>query len=89
MASEFVIPYSQNEKNDAEAICEAVTRPKTRFVSLKSEEQQAVLCLHRLHSGLIKDRTARLSRIRGLLQEFGIVVPKDRYRRVADEQIID
>ena len=51
MASKFVIPYRQNEKNnanDAEAICEAVTRPKTRFVSIKSEEQQAVLCLHRI-----------------------------------------
>ena len=48
MASKFVIPYRQNEKNDAndaEAICEAATRPKTRFVSIKSEEQQAVLCL--------------------------------------------
>lgn len=47
MAPKFVIPYRQNQKNDAndaEAICEAVTRPKTRFVSLKSEEQQAVLC---------------------------------------------
>ena len=60
MACKFVIPYRQNEKNDAndaEAICEAVTRPKTRFVSIKSEEQQAVLCLHRIRQGAIKDRT--------------------------------
>jgi transposase len=82
MASKFVIPYRQNEKNDsndAEAICEAVSRPKTRFVSIKSEEQQAVLCLHRFRQGLIKDRTALINRLRGLLSEFGIVMPKGRY----------
>ena len=82
MASKFVIPYRQNEKNDAndaEAICEAATRPKTRFVSIKSEEQQAVLCLHRIRQGLIKDRTARINRLRGLLAEFGLIMPKGRY----------
>jgi transposase len=82
MASKFVIPYRQNEKNDAndaEAICEAATRPKTRFVSIKSEEQQAVLCLHRIRQGAIKDRTARINRLRGLLAEFGITMPKGRY----------
>jgi len=82
MASKFVIPYRQNEKNDAndaEAICEAATRPKTRFVSIKSEEQQAVLCLHRVRQGAIKDRTARINRLRGLLSEFGIIMPKGRY----------
>ncbi len=82
MVSKFVIPYRQNEKNDAndaEAICEAATRPKTRFVSIKSEEQQAVLCLHRIRQGAIKDRTARINRLRGLLSEFGIIMPKGRY----------
>ena len=82
MASKFVIPYRQNEKNDAndaEAICEAATRPKTRFVSIKSEEQQAVLCLHRIRQGAIKDRTARINRLRGLLAEFGITMPIGRY----------
>ena len=82
MASKFVIPYRQNEKNDAndaEAICEAATRPKTRFVSIKSEEQQAVLCLHRIRQRLIKDRTARINRLRGLLSEFGIVISQGRY----------
>jgi len=82
MASKFVIPYRQNEKNDAndaEAICEAATRPKTRFVSIKSEEQQAVLCLHRIRQGAIKDRTARINRLRGLLAEFGIIMPVGRY----------
>ena len=82
MASKFVIPYRQNEKNntnDAEAICEAATRPKTPFVSIKSEEQQAVLCLHRIRQGAIKDRTARKNRLRGLLAELGIIMPKGRY----------
>jgi transposase len=82
MASKFVIPYRQNEKNDAndaEAICEAASRPKTRFVSIKSEEQQAVLCLHRIRQGAIKDRTARINRLRGLLSEFGIIMPKGRH----------
>lgn len=82
MASKFVIPYRQNEKNDAndaEAICEAATRPKTRFVSIKSEEQQAVLSLHRIRQGLIKGRTARINRLRGLLAEFGLIMPKGRY----------
>jgi transposase len=67
MVSKFVIPYQQNEKNDennAEAIGEAATRPKTRFVSVKSEEQQALMCLHRIRQGTIKDRAARINRLR-------------------------
>jgi len=82
MASKFVIPYRQNEKNDAndaEAICEAVTRPKTRFVSIKSEEQQAVLCLNRIRQGTIKYRTVCMNYLRGLLAEFGIIMPKGQY----------
>jgi transposase len=66
MVSKFVIPYQQNEKNDknnAEAIGEAATRPKTRFVSVKSEEQQALMCLHRIRQGTIKDRAARINRL--------------------------
>lgn len=82
MASKFVIPYRQNEKNDAndaEAICEAVSRPKTRFVAIKSAEQQAVLTLHRIRHGLIKNRTATINQLRGLLSEFGIIIPQGRY----------
>ncbi|MGD8123176.1 IS110 family transposase, partial [Vibrio sp. TRT 2004] len=82
MASKFVIPYRQSEKNDAndaEAICEAVSRPKTRFVSVKSEEQQAVLCLHRIRHSLVKNRTATINQLRGLLSEFGIIIPQGRY----------
>lgn len=68
----------QNEKNDvndAEAICETVTRAKTRFLSIKSEEQQAVLCLHHIRQGQIKDRTVMINRLRRLLSEFGIIIP--------------
>ena len=82
MAPKFVIPYPQNEKNDAndaEAICEAVGRPKTRFVSIKSPEQQAVLCLHRIRQGVIKSRTATINQLRGLLSEFGIVISQGRF----------
>jgi transposase len=82
MASKFVIPYRQSEKNDAndaEAICEAVSRPKTRFVSVKSEEQQAVLCLHRIRHSLVKNRTATINQLRGLLSDFGIIIPQGRY----------
>jgi len=81
MSAKFVIPYRKNQKNDsndAEAICEAVTRPNMRFVTIKSPEQQAILCLHRLRSGLIKDRTAQLNRLRGLLAEFGFSVRQGR-----------
>jgi transposase len=73
----FVTPYrkgSKNDGNDAEAICEAVTRPNMRFVPIKSIEQQAVLTLHRVREGFVEERTATIQRIRGLLGEFGIVL---------------
>jgi transposase len=82
MAPRFVVPYrkgSKNDGNDAEAICEAVARPGMRFVPIKSAEQQAVLCLHRVRQGLIKERTAAINQLRGLLAEFGLVMPKGRY----------
>src|ERR1700730_9701177 len=77
MAAEFVAPYRQggkNDANDAEAICEAVARPKTRFVSIKSAEQQAVIAVHRLRQGLVEERTALANRLRGLLSEYGVVI---------------
>jgi transposase len=77
ISPQFVKPYvkgNKNDANDAEAICEAVSRPAMRFVPLKSVDQQAVQMLHRIRSGLIKDRTALANRIRGLLGEYGIVV---------------
>jgi transposase len=79
MAPRFVAPYRKNGKNDgndAEAICEAVSRPSMRFVPIKSLEQQAVLCLHRVRQGFIEERTATINRLRGLLAEFGIVLPQ-------------
>src|SRR5271169_2119970 len=79
MAAQFVIPYrkrSKNDANDAEAICEAVGRPNMRFVAIKSEEQQSVLMVHRARTLVMANRTAQVNQIRGLLGEFGIVVPK-------------
>jgi transposase len=82
MAPRFVAPYrkgGKNDGNDAEAICEAVSRPGMRFVPVKSDEQQAILCLHRTRQGLIKERTALINQLRGLLSEFGLIMPKGRY----------
>jgi len=79
MAPQFVKPYVKTNKNDvadAEAICEAVSRPNMRFVPIKSIEQQAVLSLHRVRQGFVKARTAQANQIRGLLGEFGLVIPK-------------
>jgi len=79
MAPQFVKPYVKTNKNDAadaEAICEAVTRPNMRFVPIKNIEQQAVLALHRVRQGFVKARTAQANQIRGLLSEFGLIVPQ-------------
>src|SRR6266849_1068917 len=78
MAPVFVAPYrksGKNDGNDAEAICEAVSRPNMRFVPVKSAEQQAILALHRVRQGWIGERTATINRIRALLTEFGVVLP--------------
>lgn len=83
MAPKFVIPYrkgGKNDNNDAAAICEAVARPDMRFVPIKSAEQQAVLSLHRVRHGLIRQRTGLINQLRGLLSEFGLVMPKGRYQ---------
>ena len=79
MAPQFVKPYVKTNKNDAadaEAICEAVARPNMRFVAVKNVEQQAVLALHRVRQGFVKARTAQGNQIRGLLAEFGLIVPQ-------------
>ena len=78
MAPQFVKPYVKANKTDAadaEAICEAVTRPSMRFVPIKNSEQQAVLSLHRARQGFVKERTAQANQIRGLLTEYGIILP--------------
>jgi len=79
MAPQFVKPYVKTNKNDtadAEAICEAVGRPNMRFVPMKNIEQQAVLSLHRARQGFVKARTAQANQIRGLLAEYGLVIPQ-------------
>lgn len=71
--------YVKSQKNDAadaEAICEAVSRPNMRFVAPKTIEQQSLMALHTARAGFIKARTALSNQIRGLLAEFGVVIPK-------------
>jgi transposase len=78
IAAEFVKPFrksGKNDANDAEAICTAARQPNMRFVAIKSVEQQAALCVHRLRQGLVEERTALINRLRGLLTEFGVVAP--------------
>jgi transposase len=78
MAPQFVKPYSKSQKNDAndaEAICEAVTRPHMRFVPQKSVEQQVLQCLHRVRGRLVACRTQLINQTRGLLAEYRIVMP--------------
>jgi transposase len=77
ISPQFVKPYvkgNKNDANDAEAICEAVGRFNMRFVPIKSIEQQDLQMLHRVRSGLVKERTVLANRIRGLLSEYGIIV---------------
>ena len=75
----YVKPYVKSNKNDradAEAICEALTRPGMRFVTPKTVAQQDMQALHRIRSALVKDRTAKANQIRGLVGERGIVAPE-------------
>jgi transposase len=79
IAPQFVKAYVKSPKNDArdaEAICEAVTRPTMRFVPIKRVEQQDLQALHRIRERLITARTALVNEIRGLLNEYGIVLPQ-------------
>src|SRR5438105_1629562 len=81
MPAQYVKPYvkrSKNDASDAEAICEAVTRPTMRFVGVKSSEQQSVLVLHRTRLILTRQRTQIGNAIRAHLAEFGIVAPVGR-----------
>jgi transposase len=79
MAPQFVKPYVKGNKDDradAAAICEAVSRPSMRFVPVKTAAQQDIQMIHRVRSRLVKNRTALGNEIRGLLGEYGIVIPK-------------
>ena len=81
MPPAYVKPYVKSQKNDAadaEAICEAVTRPTMRFAEVKSVEQQSVLAMHRLRALLIRHRTRLANTIRAHMAEFGVVAPVGR-----------
>ena len=82
MPPQFVKPYvmaNKNDANDARGIVEAATRPDMKFVSVKTIEQQDVLLLHRVRELSIKQRTAQANQIRGLLMEYGVIVPQGIY----------
>jgi transposase len=81
MAPKLVTPYrmsgkrGKNDAADAAAVCEAVGRSNMRFVPTKTQEQQSRLLVHRARQGFVTARTATINRIRGLLAEFGVVLP--------------
>jgi transposase len=78
MAPQFVKPYvkgNKTDRNDAAAICEAMSRPSMRFVEIKSVEQQEIQSIHRVRSTLVKQRTGLANQIRGLAGEYGLVAP--------------
>ena len=78
MPAAYVKPYVKRGKTDAadaEAICEAVRRPTMRFVEIKSEDQQAVLAIHRSRDLVVRQRTQVVNMIRSLLREFGHILP--------------
>lgn len=79
--AQYVKPYVKRQKNDAtdaEAICEAVTRPTMRFVAVKSPEQQSLMMLHRVRLMLNRQRTQISNAIRAHISEFGVVAPVGR-----------
>jgi len=79
IAPQYVKPFVKRNKNDAadaEAICEAVTRPNMPTVPIKNASQQAILSVHRARQGFVKARTAQANQIRGLLAEYGIAIPQ-------------
>ena len=97
MAPKLVTPFrmtgkrGKNDAADAAAICEAMQRPNMRFVPVKTEDQQARLMVHRARQGFVAARTACINRIRGLLSEFGVVLPlkAEVVRREARNQLED
>jgi transposase len=69
------VKSNKNDANDAEAICEAMSRPSMRFVAVKSVEQQDIQATHRIRAELMTQRTAKANQIRGLVAEYGLVAP--------------
>lgn len=94
---QFAAPYRKggarvkNDALDAEAICEAASRPRMRYVPIKTAEQQGILVLHRVRLGLVEERTALVNRLRGLLAEFGVFLPQgiNRFRGGFAEAVED
>jgi len=81
ISPQFVKPFVKGNKNDeadAEAICDAVQRPNMRFVPIKNIEQQDIQSIHRAREQVVCRRTAQANQIRGLLMEYGLVIPKGR-----------
>lgn len=81
MPPAYVKAYVKRNKNDAadaEAICEAVTRPTMRFVAIKSADAQSILMLHRARHLLVRQRTAQVSAMRAHMAEYGVIAPKGR-----------
>ncbi|HYZ40782.1 MAG TPA: IS110 family transposase [Stellaceae bacterium] len=79
MPPAYVKAYVKRNKNDAadaEAICEAVTRPSMRFVPMKDTDQQSVLLLHRARNLLVRQRTMLVNALRAHMAEFGMVAPQ-------------
>lgn len=79
IAPQFVRPFVKSNKNDfidAEAICEAASRPTMRFVTPKTEVQQTSSVLHRIRESLVRDRTKTVKQVHGFLLEFGVSLPK-------------
>ena len=80
IAPQFVKPYvksNKNDANDAEAICEAMSRPSMRFVTVKTVEQQDIQAVHRVRASLVDQRKAKANQIRGLTSEYGLIAPKE------------
>jgi transposase len=92
MAPQFVKPYVKSNKNDmrdAEGIGEAVTRPTMRFVPIKEVDQQDIQALHRVRDRLMGERTALVNEVHGLMNEYGIVIPKgvSKFRRAVVDKL--
>jgi len=94
IAPQFVKPYVKTNKtdaNEAEAICEAMSRPSMRLVAMKTVEQQDLQAVHRVRSSLIRERTAKANQLRGLVYEYGLVAPREisSLRRALPEWLED
>lgn len=94
IAPSFVKPFVKSNKNDArdaEAVCEAVSRPNMRFVPVRSEASQAVQLLHRMRERIVNSRTRTITQLRSMLSEFGVVIPlgANQFRKRVPEILED